>query len=195
MPKPMQFKAGMVIYIEGDLHESIYVLQSGAVHLAYPDLETGSIQHKTLQRGEFFGVKSAIGKYPREETATVTEDCIVFEFSVPEFEAVAIKNPSIIMQMLKVYSAQLRKTTHLLSRLKIQSRVRRHSGSSNLGLNLNANPTQTPEDGLFNIGKHYLARKKQNEAEYVFKKYMENYPEGKHLDEVRSSLVLMGVTS
>jgi CRP-like cAMP-binding protein len=189
MPKLMQFKSGMTVYIEGDVDERIFILQSGLVNLVYADVETGKVRQDTLQQGEFFGVKSALGKHPREETANVVRDSAVITFTIPEFEAVAMKNPRIIMQMMKVYSNQLRKISRLLSSLTIQSHIRRYGKTANIKLE---NVILTPEDGLFRIAEYYLRKGKYDEAKYVFTKYLQNYPQGSHLDEVKGRLTILG---
>ncbi|MDR1232427.1 MAG: Crp/Fnr family transcriptional regulator [Spirochaetaceae bacterium] len=188
MPKLMQFRSGMTVYIEGDEDERVFILQNGLVSLVYADVETGKFRQDVIQQGEFFGVKSALGKYPREETATVKQDSTVIMFSVPEFEAVAMKNPRIIMQMLKVYSSQLRKISRLLSSLKIQSHIRRNIKAANTET---GNDTVSPDDGLFTIGKYYMHKEKFDEASYVFDKYVQNYPQGRHLAEAQGFITFL----
>lgn len=70
-PKAVQYKANSIIYFKGDTSERVYILKSGKVSLKSNDIETGQEMQEMIQMGEFFGVKSALGKYPREETAIV----------------------------------------------------------------------------------------------------------------------------
>jgi cAMP-binding proteins - catabolite gene activator and regulatory subunit of cAMP-dependent protein kinases len=109
MPKPAQYRSGSLIYFKGDPAEKIYILQSGKVSLVYQDIETGADVRDSVQPGEFFGVKSALGRYAREENAVALSDTSVMIFTVPEFEAVAMANTRIIMKMLKVFSNQMRR--------------------------------------------------------------------------------------
>jgi CRP-like cAMP-binding protein len=189
MPKLMQFKSGMTVYIEGDAAEQIFILQSGLANLAYADVETGEFRQDILQQGEFFGVKSALGKYPREETVNVLKDSTVIAFSVSEFEATVQKNPRVIMQMVKVYSSQLRRISRLLSSLKIQSHIRRNVKTAHKKMEKEA---ISPDEGLFRIGEYYIRKDKYNEAKYVFGKYLQSYPQGSHLDEVKGRLAALG---
>ena len=71
MPKVGTYRANSVIYFQGDLGDKIFVLQRGRVTLNYNDIETGKLIREIIQTGEFFGVKSALGRYPREENAVV----------------------------------------------------------------------------------------------------------------------------
>jgi CRP-like cAMP-binding protein len=190
MPKLMHFKSGMTVYVEGDMSENVYILQSGQINLAYADIETGEVRQDVLQQGEFFGVKSVLGKYPREETANVIRDSMVIVFTAPEFEAVALKNPRVILQMLKVYSGQLRKISRLMSALKFQSRVRR---INNKPVSRDAeHEAVLPEEGLYKIGVYYFYKTNFEEAKYVFDKYLQSYPRGKYADEIKDRLSIMG---
>jgi CRP-like cAMP-binding protein len=157
----MSFKANSVIYFSGDADDRIFILKSGRVSLNSTDIETGQEIHDYIQTGEFFGVKSALGRYPREETAQVLTDAAVILFSVPEFEAVVSQNTRIIMKMLKVFSTQLRRI---------------HTKVSTL---LAEDDSVDPEVGLFNIGQYYLGRKRYQQAVYAFRRYLTYYPSGR----------------
>ncbi len=161
MPRPMNFKANSVIYFRGDVSDKIYILKSGRVSLNSTDIETGQEIHDYIQTGEFFGVKSALGKYPREENAVVLSDTSVIMFTVPEFEQLVSQNTRIIMKMLKVFSNQLR---------------RMHAKVSTL---LAEDEQVNPEVGLFNIGQHYLGKKRYEQALYAFRRYLTYYPSGR----------------
>ncbi len=160
MPQVMQYQAKSIIYFEGDTSEKIYILQSGKLCLNFVDIETGQEVREMVKTGEFFGVKSAMGRYPREETVDVLTPSTVVVFSVPEFENLFQNNIRISMQMLKVFSNQLR---------RIHRNVR----------NLLAYEDQIdPEKGLFNIGEYYYKTKKYKQALYAFRRYLTYYPTG-----------------
>src|SRR5687768_1546236 len=108
-PKIRTYQAGSIIYFEGDKSEEIYILQKGKVILTAQSLDQKEEIKEDVRKGEFFGVKSTVGHYPREETAQVLIDTTLMTFRLPEFEALCLKNPRIVMQMLKSFSAQLRR--------------------------------------------------------------------------------------
>ncbi|MDR2143101.1 MAG: cyclic nucleotide-binding domain-containing protein [Treponema sp.] len=172
MPKPFQFSAGSVIYFQGDAASTIYILQSGKVNLTYQDIETGDDVHDLVQPGEFFGVKSALGRYPREENAIAIQNAAVMAFSVPEFEALAQANTRIIMKMLKVFSNQLRRI---------------HRQVSNI---VEKTEEVNPETGLFSIGEYYLKNKRFFQARYVFSRYLTYYPSGRNAAQAAKNLEL-----
>jgi TolA-binding protein len=161
MPKVGLYRANSVIYFQGDVSDKVFILQNGKVSLNYTDIENGKDIHEVIQTGEFFGVKSALGRYPREENALVLSDAQVLVFSVPEFEIFAQANTRIIMKMLKVFSNQLRRV---------------HKQVDNL---LEKNEAQSPEAGLFKAGEYYLKARQYSQAKYIFSRYLTYYPAGK----------------
>jgi TolA-binding protein len=169
-PKAANYKANSIVYFKGDIDERIYVLKTGKVVLKYNDIETGQELQDLIRTGEFFGVKSSLGKYPREETAVVLQDTSTVTFTVPEFEQVAMANTRIIMKMLKVFSTQLRRI---------------HKQVQNL---LSTGEQLNPESGLFNIGEYYMKSRKYAEALYAFRRYLTYYPSGKHAGEAAESV-------
>jgi TolA-binding protein len=184
MPKALQYKGGAVIYFQGDAADKIFILQTGKVKLSYQDIETGEDVHDPVQPGEFFGVKSALGRYPREENAIVSsQDAAIMVFSVPEFESMAMDNTRIIMKMLKVFSNQLRRI---------------HKQVTNL---MEEEEQRNPELGLFSVGEYYLKNKRFLQAKYIFSRYLTYYPSGrnaptaaKNLDIAENSLLIEGKT-
>ena len=100
MPKLISYTKGSLIYFENDKDDRIFILQKGMVVLTSSDVETGEPVVEYAREGEFFGVKSAFGRFPREETATVVVDSQVIAMSVAEFEQLFSSNKQIIMKML-----------------------------------------------------------------------------------------------
>ncbi len=170
-PKAVQYKANSIIYFKGDTSERVYILKSGKVSLKSNDIETGQEMQEMIQMGEFFGVKSALGKYPREETAIVLTPSLVIAFTVPEFEQLVLKNTRIIMKMLKVFSNQLR---------RIHKKVQNLISTEEQGVD--------PETGLFQTGEYFLKAKKYTQAVYALRRYLTYYPSGKYANQVTGYL-------
>ncbi len=108
MPKVIKYSKGAIPYFEGDTAEKIYILQSGLAVLKSTDSETGIVQVDQIKPGEFFGVKSALGHFAREETVSILDDSVVISLTVPEFENLFSNNKNLVMKMLRVFSNQLR---------------------------------------------------------------------------------------
>jgi len=164
-PKAMQYKPNSIIFFKGDASDKIFILKSGQVSLNYTDIETGQEIRDPIKTGEFFGVRSALGRYAREETAQVLTDSTVVAFTVPEFEQLAMQNSSIIVKMLRVFSNMLR---------RIHKQVQ-HLVSSEEQIK--------PEEGLYRIGEHYLKSRRYSQALYAYKRYLTYYPSGKYAPE------------
>ncbi len=170
MPKAIQYRANSVIYFKGDASERVFVLNSGKVSVSYIDLENGQEIRELIKTGEFFGVKSALGRYPREETALVMQDAQVMAFTVPEFELLAMRNTRMITKMLKVFSTQLRRIHHQVQNL------------------LESDAAVSPEAGLYRIGEYYFRAKKYPQALHAYKRYLTYYPSGQYSGDVTGKI-------
>jgi CRP-like cAMP-binding protein len=170
MPKPLQYRSGSLIYFQGDAADKVFILQTGKVNLVYQDVESGQDVHDLVQPGEFFGVKSALGRYPREENAVALQDTTIMAFTVPEFETLAMSNTRIIVKMLKVFSNQLRRI---------------HKQVSNL---MEQGEPQNVDQGLYSVGEYYLKNKRFFQAKYVFSRYLTYYPSGRNAAQAARNL-------
>lgn len=153
------YKSGSIIYFENDKSEYIYILKSGRVWLTYTKIDTGEEMKEDVRQGEFFGVKSALGKYPREETAQTIGETVVLVLTLADFERLILKNVNVVRKMLRVFSNQLR---------RIGKTVRTVLGESD---------NVAPDVELFRIGEHYYKAGDYTKASYAFKRYMEYYPD------------------
>jgi len=161
VPKATQYKSSSVIYFNGDVGDKIFILKGGKVLSKTVDIETKEEINELVAPGEFFGVKSALGRYPRDETALVLSDSEVLVFTVPEFEQLVLSNTRIIMKMLKVFSNQLR---------------RMHGKVQNL---IGKGSTKDAESGLFSIGEYYFSNRQFKPAVHALARYLTLYPSGR----------------
>jgi outer membrane protein assembly factor BamD (BamD/ComL family) len=167
MPLIRNYSAGSIVYFAGDVGEDIYVLQKGRISLISTSFDQKEDIKEDVRKGEFFGVKSALGRYPREETAQVMTDSQVLVFKLAEFEQFAQKNTRIVLQMLKVFSSQLR---------RVHKAVREflgEHGSSEASME------------LVRVGEYYYKAGKTDYALYAFNAYLKNYPAGPLVQRVR----------
>ena len=169
-PKAVTYQPNSIIYFKGDISDRVFILNAGKVTLKYTDVETGQDVHELIKTGEFFGVKSALGRYARDETAIALTEAKCISMTVPDFEAMASKNIRVVMKMLQVFSNQLR---------RIHKRVQ-----SLMALDEQSNP----EAGLFSIAEYYLKTRQYAQAIYTFNRYLIYYPSGRHADEATRHL-------
>ena len=175
MPKPFQYQNGSLIYARGEEADRIFILQNGKVSLVSQDIETGDDVRDQVQPGEFFGVKSALGHFPREENAIAVADSSVMAFTASEFETLALSNIGIVLKMLKVLSNQMRRIHTQVSKLTELTEVK-------------------PDEGLFAIGERYLKLKRYSHAKYVFSRYLAHYPQGPKAAQATKNLQLVEVS-
>ena len=161
----MQYTKGSIIYFEGDRDERVFILQQGVVLLSSTDIETGQAVAEQVKSSEFFGVKSAFGHFPREETATALVPTIVIALTVQEFEVLFSNNKQLIMKMLRVFSNQLRQI---------------HKKTESI-LNNTSTDQQT---GMLAVAKAFYDDEQYRSACDVYLKFLTRYPNTPKRDEV-----------
>jgi len=166
------YKSGSIVYMEGDKSENIYILKGGRVILTTKKVEDKTwIEEKVnVKPGEFFGVKSALGRYPRDETAQTVGDTLVLVLTLADFERMILQNLNVVKKMLRVFSNQLR---------RIGKTVREVLGE---GESIN------PEVELFKIGEYYYKVEKVDQALHAYKKYLEYYPDSKYASTAKDRI-------
>ncbi|MBR6154719.1 MAG: Crp/Fnr family transcriptional regulator [Treponema sp.] len=159
MPKVLTYAKGSIIFFEGDKDERVYILQSGSVVLTQTDLETGNQLSELVNVGEFFGVKSALARKPRMETANVVTDTQVVQMSVQEFEKLFGGNQAVLMKMLKVFSKSLRQI-HRKTETILKTDV----------------ISFPPETGLLIVAKCFFDEQKYHSCRSVCEKLLLKFP-------------------
>lgn len=157
MPKAVSYTKGSVIYFEGDKDERVFILQKGNAVATTEDVETKLPVTEQIKNGEFFGVKSALGHFPREETVTTLEDTICISLTIQEFEKIFGSNKQVIMKMLRVFSKQLRQI---------------HSKTEEI---LNRGEEVNQISGLFSVAKAFYNDEKWRSCEDVCLTFIKHY--------------------
>lgn len=165
MPKAMQYTKGSIIYFEGDHDERIFIMQQGAVLLTSTDIESGQPVAEQVKSGEFFGVKSALGHFRREETATALVPTVAVALTIQEFEILFSNNKALIMKMLRVFSNQLR-----------QIHKKTESTLNNI--------TEDQKSGMLTVAKSFYDEEMYRSACDVYLKFLTRYPNCVEKEEV-----------
>ena len=166
MPKAMQYTKGSIIYFEGDHDERIFIMQQGAVLLTSTDIESGQPVAEQVKSGEFFGVKSALGHFRREETATALVPTVAVALTIQEFEILFSNNKALIMKMLRVFSNQLRQI---------------HKKTESILNNVQADQ----QSGMLAVAKSFYDEEQFRSACDVYMKFMKRYPNSPQLADVQ----------
>jgi len=170
-PIVREYKNGSIVYFEKDKSDDIYVLQKGRVVLTFTNVN-GIELKEDVKIGEFFGVKSSIGKYPREETAQVIGGATLLVFKPLEFEKFVSDKTHLIIKMLKVFSSQLR---------SVHKQTREILGQGE---------AKNPQYELMNVAEVFHKNGHLEHAGYGYRRYMEHYPNGTYMERAHVLLEL-----
>ena len=171
MPKVMQYNKGSIIYFAVDRDDRVFILQKGCVIISTTDIETNLPVTEQIKNGEFFGVKSALGHFPREETATVLIDSVCLSLTVQEFETIFSSNKTLILKMLRVFSNQLRKVHTQIEEIL------------NKGQNINR------QSGLLGVAQAFFHDEKWRSCADVCLRYLKYYPNSTDENAVKKMFV------
>ena len=107
------FKAGTVLFEDGEEGDEMFVVQSGSVRIS---VTAGDVD-KTLAilgPGEFFGEMAVLNKRPRTATATIVEDARLLVIKSATFEAMLRDQPEIAIRLIRRLADRLERTDQSL---------------------------------------------------------------------------------
>jgi hypothetical protein len=102
----VNFKAGDIVYREGDPGAEMFIVQSGVVQV-FRDLGGQEQILAVMEKGDFFGEMSVLEGTPRTATARAAEDCELVEVNSTVFDRMIRGNIEIAVRMLRKLSARL----------------------------------------------------------------------------------------
>jgi CRP-like cAMP-binding protein len=100
------FKAGTVLFEEGQPGDYMYVVQSGDVEIRRQVGETQRVL-AVLPAGEFFGEMAILNGRPRSATAVVRTDSKLLVIEGKTFEAMLRARPEIALRIIKAIASRL----------------------------------------------------------------------------------------
>ncbi len=109
--KDVQFKKGDVIFREGDMGETLYQINDGAVEIYAGYGESDQQLLVELGKGKFFGEMAAIEAYPRSATAVAKEDVKATEIGCGEISEYFRNQPDRVFDIMKSLGGRLRDLT------------------------------------------------------------------------------------
>jgi CRP/FNR family cyclic AMP-dependent transcriptional regulator len=112
---PCQFRAGVMIFAQGDRGSSMYIVQSGDVNIHLPGEDSRRISLKDIARGEFFGELALFDDKPRSASALATSPTALLELQRETLEQYLDNRPRAAMAILRTMSERLRETNTMLS--------------------------------------------------------------------------------
>ena len=99
------FKAGEIIFREGDAAEELFVIKSGKV-----EIRLGNRVLDTLPELSIFGEMALIDSAPRSATAVAATDVALVPVSEKQFLFLVTRTPHFALNVMRVLARRLRTT-------------------------------------------------------------------------------------
>jgi CRP/FNR family cyclic AMP-dependent transcriptional regulator len=119
MSRPRRYAAGEVVFEEGDLGDSLFVVVEGEVDVLRRDDSGESCLIGTLGAPEFFGEMSLIDKEMRSATVRARTDCVLLQLTAENLAVFRRYHRDgftfIVMNIARVLSSRLREADARLS--------------------------------------------------------------------------------
>ena len=109
------FKAGSMIFHQGDAGDAMYIIADGDVNIYLPGEDSRRISLKDIARGEYFGELALFDEGPRSASALATTDAALLELRRETLALYLENRPRAAMALLRTMSTHLRQTNMLLS--------------------------------------------------------------------------------
>jgi CRP-like cAMP-binding protein len=111
-----EFKAGTVLFRDGETGREMYVIQLGRVTISK---RVGDVEKilTTLGPGEFLGEMAILNNKPRSATATCATDCKLLQVDAKTFEAMVRSSGEIALRMIKKLAERLQETNEQVENL------------------------------------------------------------------------------
>ena len=109
------FKAGAMIFAQGDSGSAMYIVDSGDVNIHLPGEASRRISLKDIARGEYFGELALFDEKPRSASALATTEAVLFELQRDTLAHYLERRPAAAMAILRTMSERLRETNTMLS--------------------------------------------------------------------------------
>jgi CRP/FNR family transcriptional regulator, cyclic AMP receptor protein len=111
------FKAGDIVFSQGEKGSSMYVVQSGAVQIYLPSKERDvpPVALKDLHTGEYFGELAIFDDKPRSASVRAVVDTVLLELTRDELAEHLGRSRKAAMTILAEMAERLRETNAMLS--------------------------------------------------------------------------------
>lgn len=104
------FPANFDIFQEGDAGDSLFLLQSGEVHIVVHADDQQEILVDTLGPTRYFGEMAFLGETSRMATIRTKTECRVIEINETDFMSIARTNPSLLRTLMRQIIGHIRRT-------------------------------------------------------------------------------------
>ncbi len=116
-----EVKQNEPVYLPHDISSRIYFLKEGKVKIISYSEEGRELIHGILKAGEIFGELALSGESRRENFAMVTEDALICQVGVSEFERLLKNSPILNLEVIKLIGFRLKRIRTRLERMWFKS--------------------------------------------------------------------------
>jgi hypothetical protein len=103
-----EYRAGDVIFRQGDVGQDMYIVQDGQVEIWLRNASGVDERLAVLEQGDFFGEMAVLEGEPRTAGARALTACRVLPVSGATFTKLLQENPEIAVRMMRKLSSRLR---------------------------------------------------------------------------------------
>jgi CRP/FNR family cyclic AMP-dependent transcriptional regulator len=125
------FKAGDIVFSQGDAGSSMYVVQSGSVQIYLPsaDKDVPPVVLKDARTGEYFGELALFDDKPRSASVRALVDTVLLELTREELAEHLGRSTNAAMMILTEMAERLRETNAMLSQRAAKDVVKEFEGN------------------------------------------------------------------
>jgi uncharacterized membrane protein len=130
------FRAGDIVFSQGDKGSSMYVVQSGAVQVYLPSAGKEPVVLKDLRTAEYFGELALFDDKPRSASVRAVVDTVLLELTREELAEHLGRSTRAAMTILSEMAERLRETNAMLSQRAAKDVVKEFEGNLTWGQRL-----------------------------------------------------------
>jgi len=109
------FKAGTLVFSQGDLGSSMFIIAEGHINIHLPGEASQRVSLKDLARGEYFGELAIFDENRRSASALATTDAVLIELTHETLAGYLERRPRAALAILRTMAGRLRQTNSMLS--------------------------------------------------------------------------------
>lgn len=113
------FPKNTIVITEGDLSDSLYIVNEGQVKIYVSDDEGREMLLNILEPGDYFGELALIDKEPRSASAITMSSTKLSIISGPDFRETLKKHPELSIKLMSALVVRLREVTDTVRRLAL----------------------------------------------------------------------------
>jgi CRP-like cAMP-binding protein len=135
LPVLRTLASGDILFYEGDIGESAYVVESGVIEIRHFKDES-YITLAELKEGTLFGEIALIDKRPRSATAITTSDAVVREINKANFLEYLESSPDVAFEIMQRLAGYARNASQVLLQARITACLQKVQQNEEIGRTL-----------------------------------------------------------